>query len=223
MAGEAMSCWSSKIMKTKKVPFSAICYYGMVPESILDGIERIKPRYVFMGTRGAGKTGKKYFGSNTIAVLRNSVYPVLSVPESRTWKTPKTISYATDYNKTDFHILKEIAELARKVNAHLTLLHISDYELKEEVEIKNMELFIERVKKKTGYKKISGHLLYGTNAAERLKKYVQKSETDLLVMAKEERGVLGRVFHRSVAEELTHFAQMPVMVFHSHEDPVTWF
>lgn len=210
-----MEVWCRKILRSNKIPVKCICVHGNAKDIILARINKLKPHITLMGTKGSGFAGTKYFGSNSAYILEHSELPVMTIPEKTKWHIPSKITLATDYNQSDFRLLKKIYSLFGKMNVHISLLHVADYDLQKMIEKADMEKIISEVLKKTGFKKVTGFIGYDTNIEKGIKNYLRTSDADLLIINKRKRNFLERFLQKSASDNLVFFSKIPLLVFHS--------
>lgn len=203
-----------KIKRTEKIECDYISMEGMTVDSIIEIAEKRKVDLIVMGTKGASGLKKVFMGSNTVKVISRTNRPVIAVPEKAAFNGNKNIVFATDYQKNDLNVIKQLAEIAKKLKAKINIIHIVNGEVDfsfEEVTLKNFE---EKVKKKINYPLVTSKLLFGNDVEKKLSQYLKKKSTDLIGMSTKNRNFFKRMFGNSVTKELAYHTNVPIMVFH---------
>jgi len=167
---------------------------------------------IVMGTKGASGLKEVLMGSNTSRVIDRVSCPVIAVPEQAKAYPVKKIAYACDYRQLDLEAIQKLLEIARPFNAQVNVLHV--YESDEAIAKEEMERFVREVGNKINYSNLSFELLGGEDIEERLEKYLASEATDLLVLSTHQRGLLDRLFKKSITRKLVFHSKVPVMAFH---------
>jgi nucleotide-binding universal stress UspA family protein len=114
----------------ERFPKVSCSFEYTLAETVVDGIESFavarKVDLIVMGSKGATGLKKILMGSNATAVIDNSSVPVIVVPNKPNFKTEKSLDkivYATDAKNFKSEA-KIVADLAKKLNASLEVLHI---------------------------------------------------------------------------------------------------
>ncbi|MFO7923655.1 MAG: universal stress protein [Bacteroidales bacterium] len=152
--------------------------------------------------------------SGNIHIIREVNCPVWIVPEGITYRPFSEILYATDYHKEDIPNLKMLVRFASRFPANITAVHISESTGFEE-KIKG-EGFADMIKKETGYDMISLKVLPETKGeplVDELHSFALMMDADLIVLLRENRGFIDRLFHGSRSEKIARQTQLPVLIY----------
>jgi nucleotide-binding universal stress UspA family protein len=213
-SAEKLKQLSDKIEKTEKIECEFISIEGMTVDSIVEIAEKRNVDFIVMGTQGASGIKKAFMGSNTVKVIGLTSRPLIAVPEKASFNGNKSIVFATDYQRSDMKVLKELAEIAKKLNAKIHIVHVVNGETDfsfEEVTLKN---FADKVKTKLKYPLVTYKLLYGNDVEKKLSEYLKKEATDLLGVNTKNRNFFERFFGKSITKKLAYHTAVPLMVFH---------
>ncbi len=148
-------------------------------------------------------------------VVRHCECPVWVVPEESNYKTCKQIIYATDYHEEDLTTIQRLIELTAGFKPNIHALHVTadpDFENR----IKNVG-FQKMVESKTGYDKITVKALTekdGSEIVDLINGFATSISADLIVVLKENKNFLDRIFQPSSTEKLIKEVDRPVLVFH---------
>ncbi len=100
---------------------------------LLDIINKEDIQYVVMGTNGQTSLGKKFFGSNTVNVINNSPVPVLVVPNKVKFKEERNFAYATLFNQKETKALTQMAQITKRYDKLLNIVHVDDKSITPEM------------------------------------------------------------------------------------------
>lgn len=152
---------------------------------------------------------------STLKIIRNLKCPIWIIAPNTRYRPFKKIIYATDYQEKDVTTIIRLIDLIKPYTVEITTLHISDNDIFEE-EIKNAGLN-EILKQKTGFDKIATKLVKNKkrrDVAEILSEEADSNGADLIVVLKENRSFIERVFKSSLTDKLIKKAHLPILVFH---------
>lgn len=153
----------------------------------------------------------------TNETIRSAECPVWIVPRESNYRSPAEIIYATDYKSQDIDTLVRLVGMLGKFSPTITALHITDdkgFELK----IKEAG-FQKMIQNNTGYQKINVNALQevGQDISQLFNDFAIALEADLIVILKENRSFLERIFKASPGKKIIKHASIPVLVFHEKE------
>jgi nucleotide-binding universal stress UspA family protein len=152
--------------------------------------------------------------SYQINIIRKLACPVWIIPEGIVYRSFSEILYATDYNQEDIPNLKLLARFAARFPANITAVHVSE-DVGFEEKVKNAG-FAVMIKEETGYDMIDHKVLKentGEPLVKELHKFALMVDADLIVLLRENRGFIDRVFHGSRSEKIARETQLPVLIF----------
>ncbi len=148
--------------------------------------------------------------------LEKTSCPILKIPEKKDFSQISKILYATDYKEEDLPTLSKLAEIAAPFKAEITTLHITD---SVDLEEKMMGHGFEKtLHDRVGYDKISFAVREDENVVEGIMDYARSGNFDLIVLLKENRNFLQRLFTKSDSNKILSDSDVPVMVFHEEND-----
>lgn len=170
---------------------------------------------IVMGTIGQGGIGRSLWGTRTSSLIGKAKTPIMVIPYNYTWKKPSKILFLTNKFEKDPEILNYIFEWAGLYTANVEVGVFTDvdgdkaekfFENKEKLE--EYESFI----KEEFYEKsiVSQHLV-GYEIEDTLNEYIQENEVDMVVMVTYPRGILSRLFNKSLTKEMSYNTQIPLL------------
>lgn len=219
---DILTALSSGIVKTKNIKCEIMSRPGLAVDVILEAIKEKKPQMVIMGTKGATGMKEVIVGSNTAKILEYARCPVIAVPENSAFKGINKITYATDYLGSDVTALKKLVEIAKPFQAEINVLHVSDEEFTQDTDKELLNKFKVLALKKLNYNKVRFQLEYGSNIEKALQEHLKQEQPDILAMSTHYRGIIDKIFGKSVAKKMAYHSQVPVLVFHHKHQSVTF-
>ncbi|MEA3461607.1 MAG: universal stress protein [Bacteroidota bacterium] len=151
-------------------------------------------------------------------IVRKINCPIWVIPENSEYRPPVEIIYANDYHEEDIATLKKIIDLTRLLSPKITALHITqnaDFDLK----IKNAG-FQKMLEIKTGYSNIKVTAFIennGDNMVQIINGFASRINASLIVVLKENKSFLERIFSTDSAEEIIEKACSPVLIYHTNK------
>jgi len=197
--------------------FKVSCSHEIIPalsfyeKAIAD--EAGKYNLTVIGTNGADNAYEFYFGSNSFRVARNTLSPVLIVPEECGFKEITNVVFASDYNAGDELLLQQLKEFTVAFTPQLHVLHVSrkDTEVSKEV----YRSFCNLTEEALDYdRKIEFKRIIAEDAAEAIESYLRETHADLLATYFQPHGFLYRMFHQNLIKKITSNADFPMLIFH---------
>ncbi len=153
--------------------------------------------------------------STNMDIIRYINCPIWVIPHESIYQPFDKIVYATDYNEEDISTLKKLIGLTNKYSPNITALHVTDSSDFEEKVKKNG--FLQMVQTKTEYNKITVASLVEKNdedIAQTINDYAINNEVSLIVILKENRQFLERIFKPSSTKKIIKKSLLPVLVYH---------
>ncbi|HAF30232.1 MAG TPA: hypothetical protein DCG75_14415 [Bacteroidales bacterium] len=157
--------------------------------------------------------------SNNMDIIHGVDCPVWVVPFGVKYEPYHKIVYATNYKEEDISTLKKLLNLTRNYNPDIVALHITDTNNFEE-KVKATG-FLDTVRNNTGYSKINIKALLereNDDIAQLINDYSSDIDANLVVILKENRHFLERLFQSSSTKKLIKDAKLPILVFHEREE-----
>lgn len=144
--------------------------------------------------------------------------PGLLIPPGIKYEMYRKIVYATDYNQKDVQVMKDIVAITGKLEPDITILHVTDSDEKHDKIMKPE--FRQDLTNQTGYDKISAESIKddkSRNPGDSIIDYARSINANLVVVMKENKKFLERMFKQSVTEKVLKKTSLPVLVYHENE------
>lgn len=183
-----------------------------VSQGILSKATENKAYMIVIGMKKETALEDLFMGNTTINLIEKAPCPIFAIPENATSEKLKTIVYATDFEQEDIGAINKVAQIAKKFNAKIKVVHISP-SIEADGNLK-MAWFEEMVKQKVSYKKIKFEVLYAEEIFKTLKAYLENNHANLVAMLEREKsGFLKKLFHRGLVKEMESFGKIPLLSF----------
>ncbi len=153
------------------------------------------------------------FFSSEPDVIRKTKCPGWIIPPKMSYRPYIKILYATDYNEADITTLKRLVALTKMFSPEITALHITD---SPNFEKKTMQKgFKDVVAQETNYNKIVVKTeKEDKSIEERINHTAINIKADLIVLLKENKGFIEKIFTSSSTKKVIKKAKLPVLVYH---------
>jgi nucleotide-binding universal stress UspA family protein len=156
-------------------------------------------------------------GTMAKEIVKDLSCPVWIIPKKAKYKSLNEIIYASDYQEEDIDTIKRLVEMTVPLTPQITALHFTDtVDFEERIKEAGFQKMLEL---RAGYSKIKVETLVdqdGDEMADLLNSYAIRKGADLMVVLKENRGFLERIFKPSSSEKIIEDSNLPVLVFHAN-------
>ncbi len=185
----------------------AVCEHGDLPNVI----DRYKsdpepPTCVVMGTQGASGLQEVLFGSNTAAVIKHGTFPVLAVPRSAEYRTPKRIVLADDGGPVTKASIALLLDIARWSQSEVRIARVVNERSNAEASASD-----DTYDQLLGAIPHAQQYISSENVEAALNDLADQSDADLLVVMHRKRGIFQGLFHRSTAAKLAMHTHLPLL------------
>jgi len=206
-----------KASKKAKVSIRPLLETGKVYEKILEVSERITPKYIVMGVNGlpANSQKKSTIGSNTLRVLRESKYPVITIKGKDFRDGCRTIVLPLDLTKETRIKVSKAIKLAKFYDA--TIKIFSCVLTDDESIINHLSSQLYKVQKNIFENNVvcTAELRNGIKGkdtlADMILKYAHEVEADLIMLMTQQENDWVELFVGSTAQAIIARSGTPVM------------
>jgi nucleotide-binding universal stress UspA family protein len=190
---------------------------GEAVEEILAVTQEINADLIIMGTLGASNLTRTLFGSNTAAVVENSICPVLCIPAGSSFEVPKRILFATNFSYDDIQGVMKLVPISRAFNSEIMVGHV-DTSTEEEADEVSMQKFINEVQLATNYSNFSQKIVSDHNVSMGLDLIIQESEVDMVALSTHKRNFFEKFYNPSLTKKISLYSTIPILVFQNPRD-----
>jgi len=164
---------------------------------------------IIMGTHGASGIEKFLFGSNTVKTIKNSLVPVLVIPNKYIWKGISRVNWAVENITSAFAHSKLVKNIFRKFQPQFELFHLQKKsETLSDPELNKCFKSIQKVLPATSYNTIK---LDQKNLIETLNDYLKKSKPNVFIMLTHKRSALENLYNKSKTADISYKIKIPLL------------
>lgn len=168
---------------------------------------------IVMGTDGNDKVLNKLWGSNTSAVINNAHCPVLAIPNGTSFKSVKTIAYATNFDEKDIESITQLGRVAEATNATLFCVHVNLFS--EAPKTEEAAVFETKLQANLPDLPIVFHAWSAHNVEDGLEIFCRVNQIDMLAMLTHNRSTWDKLFgEHSVTKSMAMRNKLPLLAFH---------
>jgi nucleotide-binding universal stress UspA family protein len=214
---------------------------GPIAPTLRDYAKKFDVDLIVMASHSRGGVRRITLGSVTDYLIRNTNIPVLVVKQSASFmgatfeETAPRIVVPLDGSELAEKILPEVAALASRLNATVSLLHVltpATYSQKEimqpglpwwDTDIENAESYLARAASHLSGEglTVSKDVVLSEDVATAILDYSTRTSADLIAIATRGSGGMSRFVFGTVADEVTRKASTSLFVFHPKLSEVT--
>jgi nucleotide-binding universal stress UspA family protein len=164
---------------------------------------------IIIGTTGAGNRPDELVSSTAARLIKESICPVLVVPENAVFTDIRKIALAADLKYFSQQTLQPLLSLARSTQAEMLIVNVEKTieELPEEkaVEAFKLENFLEEVP-------VSIHVEVNDDVLEGLQNFVDFHQVDMIAVIAHKYSFFESFFHQSMSRKIALHTSVPMLV-----------
>lgn len=164
------------------------------------------------------KSGIWTLGSINMDIALKVSCPAWIIPFEMPYQKFDKIIYATNYNETDLKTIKDLIVITKNISPQIIALHIAESSDFEEKAIE--QGFTTKLIKEAKYDKLKVETLIekeGEDLGEIINKYASLKKANLIVVLKENRNFLERIFIPSSTKKIIKESHLPVLVYQENK------
>ncbi|MBF2707754.1 universal stress protein [Flavobacterium soyangense] len=181
---------------------------GSLLYNIKKAIKEEKIDFIVMGTSGATGWEAFFLGTNTGNVLTAVDVPVLSVPLEAKFKKIETIGFTTRYRTKDKKALKDVLQIAKKMNAKVRCLYVKTNN--SDVSDATIKHWEEEFKDEP----VVFSIIPSDNVEDTILDFVLFIDIDVLAMLTYKRNFFVELFKPSLTQKFSNRLDIPVLAIH---------
>lgn len=167
---------------------------------------------IVMGTRRADGMST-WLGSVTVDTVRESLLPVLAVPQAVRFTPPKKLVLATSYTKvSDISGLSRLKWLAGFFEAELMILHVHSADKEYRPEEAHFREALDRYFDGLNH---SWHTVTHSQVSVGIEEFIIQHNPDLLVMLPQQRQFFQQLWHPSQTRQMVFHTRVPLLALRS--------
>ncbi len=179
--------------------------------SISDVIEKLSAdpeiEMIIMGGRSGGAMEHLLTGSDTAAVIRKAVKPVLIIPAAVNWDIPKKFVFASDFGEADIAAVKFLLGLSNLPGFQLDVMHV----IKQGEVVTDVSSEV-AFRKYLAQNQVNYIQVFG-DVQQALQQYCRENNSDVLAITHGHHSFISRIFGHSESEAVIAGKQLAVLIF----------
>ena len=169
---------------------------------------------IIMGTNGPDDLYQFFFGTNTYHVLRKAGVPLILVPDTVRFSFIKRMVFAYDYTHLGKPPLNQFNNWMKHFDSEVVFLQLSQRPLNEDEKV-----LLARHKLEIEYDleedfEVKFDRITTTEYPETIQHYLLTSDAEMLVLCAHTYSIAEKLFHKSLAKQISMDFMYPVMVVH---------
>ncbi len=186
--------------------------YGSTVDAIDELIEECGEPWMIVVGNSTTEQNHTWLDSTVLDAMKNSDYPILTIPPGFRYNTLKRICFAFDNNHKGIeNALKQIANLTTTLNAELHVLNVQkDTHNQDNIPDFNGGARIILDEVNAHY-----HMIFDAgNVDKAIDDFTNNNKFDLLIIIPRKYGFFENLIHKSHTNNIAHFTHIPVMALH---------
>lgn len=193
-----------------------IRYRVVRDSSAFRGIERAIdeefPAVLMLAAKGDNISQEKLFGGIVHRLIKNTVIPVLTIPEDLSTPKFSKILFTTNLYDSELIAIKQLVEILGSTNPEITVVHVRTPEENEHAE--DIQIYWNKVKRAVDYPNMKFQELLSNDIYNRLNDYIKNNDFDVLTMTNTQHGGLFyRLLRADLVRKIETQATIPVLSF----------
>jgi len=188
---------------------------GSVYGSIAEKIASDNVDLIVLGSHGNSQLDKKYLGSNTHKVIRNTKHPICVIKGEVNLEGIKHIVFASEFEQEPEKVMQELNDWQSITGAKVTLLKVNhpNFTLNHQ----DLETSLKEFALRNHIKNYEVASYTDVDPTHGIIHFAESNKADLIFVGTDfYRGLLERLWHRrtQVAEEVATHTVIPVVTYH---------
>lgn len=193
------------------VPMVHVLEEGAPVSAILRTANKNKADLIIMGTTGAGKMEKFFFGTVAGKVLEEAHCPVVVVPDTAEFNgIIDHIAVATNFTAEDAKMIEALRKFRDIMRCHLHVVHVDQDE-----NISSKEKLKSFCEAWSNDKTMSLHCVNNKDVTIGLDTFVKENGIDLLALLSHKKNWFEEIFEKNRAKEMSFQNSIPLLVYQS--------
>lgn len=205
----------AKVEKEQNVTCDKVIAHGSVYEKVAEIADMVGAKFIVMGTNGTAGARRRFIGSNTLRVVRESKVPVITIKGKHHRDGCKNIVVPLDLTKETREKVTKALEFAKMYSSDIRI--VSVLFTTDEFIVNRLTRQLSQVKayvEKHGVR-CTAEIIKGIKGEESLGQiivdYANKVEGDLLLIMTQQEQDITDLFIGSAAQEIINKSDIPVL------------
>lgn len=187
---------------------------GDVVQEVVNFAEKESFDLTIIGTRDKYDLLDRWFGTNSLGLVKRLKMPVYLIPRYSTYKPFEKVLVASDAHLTNTDRITDLKIWNNKFNAFLKFVHVrsdNEDEVSQETPTIIKELF-EKDNPEFGFEIVS---IKSNSISESILASAYKFQADLLIVFTEQQSFIRTLLFKSLSKKLIIKSSIPILFFHA--------
>ncbi len=204
-----------KVQKDHGVKCDRVIAHGSVYDKVAEVADMLSAKFIVMGTHGSTGARKRFIGSNTLRIVRESKVPVITIKGKHHRDGCKNIVVPLDLTKETREKVNKAMEFAKMYGADIRI--VSVLFTTDEFIVNRLTRQLSQVKAyvEKHSTRCTAEIIKGIKGEESLGQiivdYANKVEGDLLLIMTQQEQDITDLFIGSAAQEIINKSDIPVL------------
>jgi nucleotide-binding universal stress UspA family protein len=209
---------------TDGLDFECVVREGDTATQIREEAKESGTDLIITGTHDSGKFRELFLGSHTWEVMKKTEIPVLAIPQDAHYEPIRHLVFATEYRAEELPVIQSLVELAKRMDASFTVVHMSNYSLSKPVEAMLFEQFRHELRAMVSYEKMKISLIHHEDLVEGLNNFCMAREADWLAVCSGKSKLSDVLFNPGprLSRRLSFHTRMPLLVIPDEYQLAEW-
>ena len=185
---------------------------GIASVNIIEIVKERTISMLIMGTTGQGAISRAIVGSTTSSVINEVPCTMIAVPPKAKFKSIAKIAVATNLEKDNLSVVKEILTFAKEFNAEISFIYVNNSEKFDIDQV--LQEMVDKIKKQLKYKNVSFYVCRDSNIANGLDLFIKNNKPDILSMVTNGLNFSAPVWQTSWTNTMSNHITIPLLVLH---------
>ena len=220
-AAETMMKKQLKLLKTLlKLPKGAISYEireGKPVQEILNVASSGSYELICMGNKISSTLSRLVFDNTTSGVIDLAPCAVLTTTASRPKIDLGRVMIASSFREGDVALLGKVIGLAKNLKSKVDVVHVTRHrQFDAQLKMEGLSSWASKMYDTRG---VRFRYIHGDEVSDGLSKAVESLGSDLVVVSRENRGLIDTLFGSDLIHEMVYRMEIPVLVFPLPPEP----
>ena len=190
--------------------FQTIFSTKKLQDAIDIAIKKHDINLISMGTKGATKSIKIFFGSNTVNIIKKTkLCPMLVVPDKFEFTEPKQVAFPTDFNRFYGDELQPLKDITKLYNSKIRVVHICKEENLTEAQNYNLAML-------KAYLEDYPHSFHwqsnDAKKTEGINDFIQKHDINILALINYEHSFIENLVNEPIIKKIGSYPTIPLLI-----------
>jgi len=220
-AAETMMKKQLKLLKTLlKLPKGAISYEireGKPVQEILSVASSGSYELICMGNKISSTLSRLVFDNTTSGVIDLAPCAVLTTTARRPKIDLGRVMMASSFREGDVALLGKVIGLAKNLKGKVDVVHVTrQWQFDAQLKMEGLSSWASKMYDTRG---VGFRYIHGDEVSDGLSKAVESLGSDLVVVSRENRGLIDTLFGSDLIHEMVYRMEIPVLVFPLPPEP----